>query len=118
MSLDLDSQGKKGLARTDVATPETTDLSALADADFIVGVVEESTKFVVYVEPSAGNIVLAPSTALTGLVEGDEMVIVKLGNANKLSFTDPETGIVFDYANKNGESYTLIYDGAQWIFKF
>jgi hypothetical protein len=48
------------------------------------------------------------------------MVIINDTNGKILNVTDPITGLSLSYANRIGESVTIIADGAgdQWVFSF
>lgn len=117
MSLDLSD--KTGVAYTEFTTPLTTNLSALTSAAFVNGTPPtDAGKFVVFVSPAA-DLTITPSTSFVPLESGMTMVVVKANTNNKkLLFTDPETSAALNYVGKQFESYTLVFDGTQWIFEF
>jgi hypothetical protein len=117
MSLDLSD--KTGVAYTEFTTPLTTNLSAITSANFVNGTIpEDAGKFVVFVAP-ATDLTITPSTTFVTLQSGMTMVVVKANtNAKRLLFTDPETSAALNYVGKQFESYTLVYDGTQWVFHF
>jgi len=118
MSLDL--SGKAGVAKMAIANAVTGNLSTLAVGDFTIGSdAEVSNRFIVFVDTTAGNITITPSTSLNGLESGDVMKVIKSDNSvNRLLFTDPDTGANIGYVNRQYESMTLVYDGTAWGFDF
>ncbi len=119
MSLDLDGKINQIVS--------TTDLAWGTDTFFVPGTFTETLnpaeakKIIVKVDTSAGDFPITPAV-VAGISEGDEVTFVKVtaADTNKITFTDPNTGIALSYADKQGESMTLVYTGTGtvWHFKF
>lgn len=124
MSLDL---GAEGFAYNSVKVANTTAaLGAITLATFNSGDdASLAAKLMLQVDnsgatPSADIIADLPAPVALGVVGGTEMVIINDTNGKILNVTDPITGLSLSYANRIGESVTIIADGAgdQWVFSF
>lgn len=112
MSLDLDTQRKKGVTRT--TTPILTNAFPAA-GDFPAGEVATSHKLVAEYDTTAGPITLTLA-AIVGVEEGDILTIQKVdATGNAITWTDPSTSITYSFVNQQGEFYNLTWDGAQWV---
>ena len=124
MSLDLSSEGFAYNA-TKVANT-TVALGAITLATFDSGDdADLATKLLLQVDnsgatPSADIASDLPAPSALPVVGGTELVIVNDTNGKKLVVVDPITGLTLDYANRIGESVTLVADGDsdQWVFSF
>lgn len=113
MSFDKDTTGKKG---TTVAGTFVAGLTAFpTDADISAGNMNEDSSLRAYIDTSAGDVVITPG-AITGIEEGDTIMLVKSTvDANKISYTDPD-GVVYDFVNRQSEFLCLTYDGSDyWV---
>lgn len=116
MSLDLSNT--QGIALAGTAITAST---SLAESIFDAGApANESTKFVVKVDTTAGDVALdtlpLPST-LSFLSDGAEVSFIKTSvDNNKVTADDATpgaafsgfTGVNYEYVNKQGESITLV----------
>lgn len=126
MSLDLSNKAGRAHNQSAIA-----DLSTIVVGTFDSGDVEEAGKFLVLVDTAAGDIDAStlPTTLVLGdgtegFIDGTELTLVKTTNdGNKVTFSDPVTGINFNFVNRPGESLSLIFDtsaGAgyeRWVAK-
>jgi hypothetical protein len=124
MSLDL---GAEGFAYNTVKVANTTAaLGAITLATFNAGDdASLASKLMLQVDnsgatPSADIIADLPAPVALGVVGGTEIVIINDTNGKKLNVTDPITGLSLSYANRVGESVTIVADGDgdQWVFSF
>ena len=118
MSLDLD--GKKGRAHNTaaLAVAATGDLSAVAAATFDSGDFDTAGNLLLQVDTDAGNAnlnslptSLTDSTGAEALEDGVRITVIKNSvDSNRLVFTDPVTGIAYNYGDRRGESVSLVFD--------
>lgn len=131
MSLDLSNKAGRAHNTANYVVDGTTiaDLSGIVEATFDSGDISNAGKFLLQVDTS-GNVVdlatLPTSLTLTdgseAFTDGVEITVVKnSSDAGNLAFLDPVTGINYVYADRQGESITLIYDtstgAGRWVAK-
>ena len=115
MSLDLD--GKRGRAHNTVAVLAAA-VAGITAATFNSGDFDAAGNLMLQCDTSAGDVDLnLLPTTLTGssgseaLEDGVRLTAIKVNaSAGKLVFTDPVTGIGYAYADRLGESITLVFD--------
>lgn len=124
MSLDLSN--KTGRAHNAVALA-VADLSGVTAATFDSGDLSEAGKFLLQVDTTGGDIdagtmplTLIDSNGTELLADGTTLTVVKNSvDGNKVTFTDPVTGVAYAYVNRPGESISLVFDlsvaGGQWV---
>lgn len=131
MSLDLANKAGRAHNTTNYVVDGTTitDLSGIVEGTFDSGDVDKAGKFLLQVDTSTNVVDLAtlPTTlalasGAEAFTDGVEITVVKNStDAGSLTFTDPVTGIVFNYADRQGESVTLVFDTStgtgQWVAK-
>lgn len=111
MSLDLSNKTGCTVAGT-VAAPLTSTFPV--DADF-AETMEDNAQAQVLLDTTAGDITITPA-AYTGLTEGDVLMFVKTDtSANRIIYTDPVSGFVYNFVNRQGEYLCLKYDGTNWV---
>jgi hypothetical protein len=123
MSLDLSSSG---LSYNSVKVAGTTlGLSALVIADFNSGdSADLATTLILQLDnsgtPSADIATDLPIPSALGVIGGTKLVVINDTNGQKVTFTDPITGIVFSFVNRAGEAITLGADGDgdQWVMSY
>ena len=127
MSLDLD--GKSGRAHNTAALAVAVrgSLAAITAATFDSGDFDTAGNLLLQVDTAAGNadlntlpLSLTDGSGAEALVDGVRMTVIKVtSDGNRLLFTDPVTGIVYSYADRCGESLSLVFDtsvaGGQWV---
>jgi len=120
MSLDLD--GKKGRAHN--LTPVTAaTIAAVTAATFDSGDFDNAGNLMLQCDTSAGDVDLGllPVSLIDGsgaeaLEDGVRLTAIKVNaTAGRLTFTDPITGIVYNYADRRGESISLVFDTSTGI---
>lgn len=127
MSLDLG--GKVGMAhnKTPYVTHATNGLADVTGATFDSGDLTEAGSLLLQVDTTAGlvNVETFPTSLLDAdgnevLQDGVKLTLVKVSNdTNKLRFADPITGIVYSYADRYSESFSVVFDTAsgqrRWV---
>jgi len=110
MSLDLDTNKKKGVTR--VATDILTNAFPVA-ANFPVGEIATSHMLIATYDTTAGSIVLTPA-AIVGVEEGDKLMIQKVSaDANTITYTDA-SGQTYAFINAEWEYGSLVWNGTGW----
>ena len=118
MSFDKDTVAKSGIT---ISTAALT-TAAVTDADLADGNMENASCAHVQIDTTAGDVdidaaALTALDALTGIGEGDKFAFIKSStDANLITFTDPVSGFVYDFVNRQSESICIVKDGANWIF--
>ena len=127
MSLDLD--GKSGRAHNTAALAVAVggSLAAITAATFDSGDFDTAGNLLLQVDTAADSadlntlpLTLTDGSGAEALVDGVRMTVIKVtSDGNKLLFTDPVTGIAYSYADRRGESLSLVFDtsvaGGQWV---
>ena len=124
MSLDLD--GKSGRAHNTVAVLAAA-VPGITAATFDSGDFDTAGSLLLQCDTSAGDIdlnllptTLTDSSGAEALGDGVRLTAIKINaTAGKLIFVDPITGITYNYADRRGESVSLVFDtstgAGRWV---